>query len=84
MIPSGTDKYSIRIVKIAVTPPEKSLFELGVTTVEIVDEAAGEFVVVRQEHEDPAYANSICIDPAEWPVLRDAVEFMMGECRGDA
>lgn len=84
MIPAGTDKYEVRILKIAVAPPKKSIFETCVTTLEIADEAAGEFVVIRQQNDDPQYANSICIDPAEWPVLRDAMEFMMGECRGDA
>ena len=83
MIPSGNDKYSVRIVEIAVAPVGQPLFSEMATRISIDDEAAGEFVKVTQERGHTDYAKSITIDSDEWPVLRDAIEYMIGECRSE-
>ena len=68
-----------RITRLVVVPEGMQLFHEQATTVEIEDEAAGEFVVVRQVSEDGA--GSVCIDPSEWPALREAIDRMIAECR---
>jgi hypothetical protein len=49
------------------------------TEIEIIDEAAGEFLKVSQcsEHHE----GSIKIDPEEWPTLKAAIDKMFKECR---
>jgi hypothetical protein len=51
------------------------------TVIEIVTEAAGEFVEVSQHgHTD---LGKIQISPDEWPGLRDAIEHAVALCRGE-
>lgn len=68
-----------RITRLVVLPEGMQLFHDEATSVEIDDEAAGEFVVVKQVSEDNA--GSISIDPSQWPALRDAIDRMIAECR---
>lgn len=49
------------------------------TTVEIIDEAAGEFVVVEQHGRTGI--GKIMINPEEWPAIRRAIDRMIRECR---
>jgi hypothetical protein len=60
-------KYHIKPVKWLVGPEDKPLFSDGVTFVELVDEAAGQFLEISQEE------SKIRLDFAEWPLLRRAV-----------
>jgi len=55
------------------------LFHESATSIEIVDEAAGEFLEVRQCNED--YEGTIKIDVHEWPTLKAAIDKMIKECR---
>jgi hypothetical protein len=73
-------KYEIRTLSLLVGRPQDPIFSELATTVSIADEAGGEFVRVRQEA--MTENGVIHIDPGEWPVLRDAIERMLGECRG--
>jgi hypothetical protein len=70
----------IRTIKLAVLPKGEPLFSERATEVEIVDDAAGEFVKVIQTDE-AAENGTIQIDPAEWPILRKAIDKMIKECR---
>ena len=71
-----------RTTRLHVGPPGAPLFDDGVTTVEIVDEAAGEFVAVRQPGAFSARGDGeIRIDPEEWPAIRDAISRMVDACR---
>jgi len=81
MIPASTDKYDVRITQIAVMPKLQPVFSEMTTLIAIDDEAAGEFVKVTQEGGHIKVAKSITIDTDEWPVIRDAIEFMVGQCR---
>jgi len=53
----------------------EQIFDDSVTEIEIVDEAAGEFLEISQE------GGKLRFDPEEWPHVRDAVEKMFKLCR---
>jgi hypothetical protein len=74
--------YKTRTLKLLVAPEGESIFCDRATEIGIEDEAAGEFVVVTQ-HPD-AGENRIEIDKEEWPLIRAAIDEMIGECRGEA
>lgn len=69
--------YEIRTVKVCVAPKNEPLFSEMATTIEITDEAGGEYVEVCQSHTEA----KILIIPEEWPTLKHAIEMMMKECR---
>ena len=71
--------YETRTVKIAVVSKGEPLFHESATEIEIVDEAAGEYLEVKQCTED--YEGKIRIDPHEWPTLKAAIDKMIKECR---
>lgn len=62
-----------RVTKLTVTPGE--LFHERGFSVEIVDEAGGEFVEVRSNES----GSPLRIDADEWPFLRDAIDRMFVE-----
>lgn len=74
-------KYESRITRITVAPEKEPLFSELATTITIDDEAAGEFVVVEQNHS--AASGKIAINPEEWPALREAIDRMIKECRSN-
>lgn len=66
----------IRLTQMTVAPKDDSpLFDERAFRVQIVDEAAGEFVEVSGPD------GKIQIDPQEWPELRTAITNMIDECR---
>ena len=76
-------KYETRTLKIAIIPEGEPIFSEGVTTVEILDEAGGEFLKVNQQHTsaDEDSRQSILIDPEDWPHIKAGIEKMIKECR---
>jgi hypothetical protein len=70
----------IRPIKIVVVPKGEKIFNERATEVEIIDDAAGEFVRIIQSDE-AAEVGTIQIDPAEWPILRKAIDRMVRDCR---
>ena len=72
-------EHEQRILKIAVCVKDEPIFHQCVTEIEIVDEAAGEYLEVSQCSDK--YDGKIAIDPHEWPSLRDAIDRMIKECR---
>jgi hypothetical protein len=70
-----------RVTQITVMPDVAALFEPSVTQISIDDEAGGEFVTVTQRP-DSRPEQRIAIDPGEWPVIRDAIDELIKECRG--
>ena len=78
-IPTGNDRYEIRVTKLSVMPPSDPIFSEQATHVEIQDEAGGEYLSIQQHHHEER--TQILIDRKEWPMLRDAINFMIGECR---
>jgi hypothetical protein len=71
--------YETRTVKVSVAPKGEPLFHNGVTNIEIIDEASGEFLEVSQCNDNND--GKILIDPYEWPTLRAAIDKMIKECR---
>lgn len=75
-------KYEKRVTKLTVLPEGERIFSEAATDIVIEDEAAGEFVRVIQS-DDNAAMGTIQITPEEWPILRDAINEMIAECRYD-
>jgi hypothetical protein len=73
-------KYETRTLKIAVCVKGEPIFHEGTTEIEIVDEAAGEFLKITQSPDD-AEPGVIRIDAIEWPMLKAAIDRMLKECR---
>lgn len=71
--------YETRTVKIAVVFKGEPLFHESATEIEIVDEAAGEYLEVSQCSD--SHEGKIKIDPHEWPALKAAIDKMIKECR---
>ena len=74
-----TTEYETRLRSLIVLPDGAEIFSPAATIVEIDDEAAGEYVVIRQPHQDER--GEITINPQEWPALRDAIDRLVKECR---
>jgi len=71
--------YETRTIKVSVAPKGEPIFHNGVTSIEIVDEAAGEFLEVTQCND--SNEGKISIEKSEWPTLRAAIDQMINECR---
>jgi len=72
--------YRTRVTRLLVLPSGEPAFSEMATSVEIDDEAAGEFVVVEQHGRSDL--GKIAINPEEWPALRAAIDRMIQECEG--
>lgn len=73
--------YEKRIRSVIVLPKGYNIFSEMATTVEIEDEAAGEFVRVSQSR--GIGTQSILIDVGEWNTIKEAIDQMIQECRGE-
>ena len=71
-------KLITRPIKWVITVDGSPIYSESATEIEIVDEAAGEFVEVQQ-HLD-GYGK-IGIEPSEWPSLRLAIDMAIKQCR---
>lgn len=70
--------HEIRTTEVTVVRTGKPVFDESAITVGIDDEAAGEFVTVRQS---VSQNGELQIDPREWPAVREAIDKMVDECR---
>lgn len=73
--------YEIRTTALTVAPEGEPTFSEMATTVAICDEAAGEFVEVKQRGR--VDIGKIQINPEEWPSLLEAIDRMIKACRKD-
>jgi hypothetical protein len=73
-------ELEIRTMALVVLSVGDKTFCEAATKVEIDDEAGGEFVIVSQDGA-PREGNAVAISPEEWPVLREAIDRMIAECR---
>ncbi len=71
--------FEKRITAVTVCKVGEPIFSDYATRVEIVDEAAGEFVEVSQAGRERG--GKIAIAAEEWPSLRDAIGQLLNECR---
>jgi len=76
--------YETRTIKLCVLPKDEPLFSEEATTVEIIDEAAGEFLEIKQQSDrTDNVSQSILVNDYEWPALRAAIDEMAKLCRKD-
>jgi hypothetical protein len=71
-------KLETRVIKWIIMQAGQPIYSERSTEVEIVDEAAGEFVEVSQS--DEGYGK-IGIGPDEWPSIRAAIDDAIKQCR---
>jgi hypothetical protein len=71
-------KLETRVIKWIIMQAGQPIYSERSTEVEIVDEAAGEFVEVSQS--DEGYGK-IGIGPDEWPSIRAAIDAAIKQCR---
>lgn len=71
--------YETRITQITIVPEKEPLFSETATEISINDEAAGEFVVIKQSASTEN--GMIAITQEDWPAIRDAIDRMIKECR---
>jgi hypothetical protein len=71
-------KLITRPIKWSVVPDGSPLFAESATEIEIVDEAAGEFVEISQSMEG---YGKIGIEPSDWPTLRAAIDAAVKQCK---
>jgi hypothetical protein len=72
-------EYESRVIKVVVLPKNQPIFSELATTIEIDDEAAGEYVRICQPTRDDK--GTVCFDGGEWEAIKVEVDRMIGECR---
>lgn len=72
--------YIKRITEITILPIGEAIFHPQATKIKIDDEAAGEFLVIEQFH-DEAKPGEIYIDEDNWPMIRDTIESMIADIK---
>lgn len=72
--------YISRRTRLSVLPPGEPLCSEKCTHISIVDEAVGEYLEISQQSGSVSVREqTIMIDPAEWPAIRQAVDTLIGE-----
>ena len=71
-------EYETRVMALIVMPKGDDIFSEFATHIRIADEAGGEYVEVEQNGRTDI--GKIAINPDEWPMLREAIDLMIGEC----
>lgn len=70
--------YHTVTTTVTVKPTEESIFSELSTEITLLDEGAGMFLKVTQAGKiNPPGDNSVCINPDEWPYIKDAIELML-------
>ena len=72
--------YITRPIKWIVQPASEPIFSERATTIEITDEAGGEFVIVTQQTDQHADQH-IAVSSEDWPLIRDAIDAAIKLCK---
>lgn len=75
----GVSNYKTTMLALIVKPPEDPIFSEMATVIEMMDEAAGPYVRVKQSRGDGD--GCILVECEEWPHIREAIDRMIAECR---
>jgi hypothetical protein len=67
-----------RTTQITLMKEDGNTFDEDNWVVSIDDESCGEFVIVRDQYDEPS---ELRIDPKEWPTLREAIDTMIKGCK---
>lgn len=74
--------YDVRTTQKTILPVGDPIFSEAATTISIDDEAAGEFLIVKQEGGNSSREpHSVLITPEEWPTIRATIDEMMETLR---
>ena len=74
--------YKTFVTAATIIPEGEPIFSERTTTIRIEDEAGGCFLIIRQDGKiHTPGENQICLDAAEWPKVKDAIEMMFDNCR---
>ena len=69
-------------MSVIVLPHGDAVFSANATVIAIEDEAAGEYLTIKQRNDDISSDESnqrIVITPEEWPEIKQALEMMFKE-----
>ena len=75
-------KYIARVTKMTIAPENEAIFHELATSIEICDEAAGEFLEIHQCNND-SKNGTVAINPDEWPIIREVIQTMLESLRKD-
>jgi hypothetical protein len=78
-IPDTEPTHIVRVTRLSVLPPNDPLFSNQCTDLSIVDEAAGEFLKIEQQNDDPAHQSAFLLTTEEWPAIKQAIETLLSE-----
>jgi hypothetical protein len=78
-VPAGTNSHTIRIKSLAIVEDNQAIYDETSLLVEIDDKGAGEFIALSS----PTGETKLEITVEQWPVVRDAIDFMAQHCRSD-
>jgi hypothetical protein len=78
-VPAGNSKDSIRIKALVIVENNQAIYDETSLLVEIDDKGAGEFIALSS----PTGETKLEITVDQWPVVRDAIDFMTQHCRSD-
>ena len=68
---------TVRTIAVMICRESEGILDEYGTIIRVADEGAGEFITL-----EPAIStNRIGVSKKEWPVLQDAIEKLLGECR---
>lgn len=73
--------YGIRVTRLSVAPPGEPLFGEHCTHFELQNEAAGEYIEIRQQGGHVDDSRAAVVTPEEWPAFREAIERLLEEIR---
>ena len=71
--------YETLVCEVRIVPKGKAIFEDGSVIIRRDDAGHGEFITLRNPDGDGD--GVVSIDRLEWPVVRDAIDKMVGELR---
>lgn len=73
------NKYEITTLSVIVKPANEPIYCESATIIEIMDEAAGPFLEIRQINDD-AENGTIRVCSEDWPTIEQAINLMIAEC----
>lgn len=81
-IPAGDEFRELKVTRLTIVPKGEAIFCERATHIEVQDQAAGEYLrIIQQDDRQSATEQTIEIDPAEWPLIRKVIDFMIENCR---
>ena len=75
-------KYTSRITQITVLPVGEPIFSERATVISIDDEAAGEFITVKQQMDYNSQKDqTVTFDPEEWDEVKGVIDQMFKDIK---